>query len=357
MAAFKSCLDAGKVVLFSPPDITIGESVITVRRIIRVLLQNGFKDIILDLSPCNYVDSSGIGELVSIFTACNKEGGSFSLNRPNQRLTDLLAIVRLLTVFNVFRIDYSNYTLIDISSDDLTALKKAVSMSGMDTLNLLLTLSGGQIQILPSQQEGIYRLSLSDNLGGELIIAAPYVIANATRSYIRDEIEEFEAIVNSSLSTEHDIQKFLENHPKFLLGQEYQKLHPQVILEREEQGSLIPDFLVQPYNKEFCDVVDLKLPKSPLIVGKDNRKRFSSAIAEAAAQLRTYRDYFEDKERREAVKDKYGITAYRPRLAVIVGRATGIDDILYKQIKDDLQNLEIITYDDLIKRAKNFLLL
>jgi hypothetical protein len=181
-------------------------------------------------------------------------------------------------------------------------------------------------------------LSLSDSpSSGELIIAAPHVIANATRSYIRDEIEEFEGIINSPISSEHDIQRFLENHSKFLLGHEYQKLYSQVVLEREELGTLIPDFLLQPVNKEFCDIVDLKLPRAPLVVGKDNRKRFSAAIAEAAAQLRTYHDYFDDRGRRDAIKERYGVTAYRPKLAVVVGRAATVDAVLYEQIQSDAE--------------------
>ncbi|HKV36890.1 MAG TPA: Shedu anti-phage system protein SduA domain-containing protein [Pyrinomonadaceae bacterium] len=356
MATLKGCLDAGKVVLFLPPRVTIADEAVTFRIIQMSLVDNEFKDIIADFSNCVYLDSSGVGELISCFYYCQKHGGSFNLNRVSQQPKDALIVTKLLTIFNVYEVDYSNYIQIDISSDDLSALK-AASSAGIDTLNLILTLSNGRIQILPGQQDGIFKLALSDNPNSELIIAAPYVIANVTRSYIRDEIEEFEELINSSRSTEHDIQKFLENHPKFLLGHEYQKLHPQVILEREEQGKLIPDFLVQPFNKEFCDIVDLKLPSAPLIVGKDNRKRFSSSIAEAAAQLRTYRDYFDDGRRREAVKRRYGITAYRPRLAVILGRAVEMDAVLYKQIQGDLLNIEVITYDDLIQRAKNFLLL
>lgn len=357
MAILKGCLDAGKVVLFIPRRLTEDEGAPVLRDMVRALVGNGFKDIIADYSGCIYIDSVGMAELAASFTYCRKAGGSFILNKLTRKIEDLLAITKLLTIFKVYEVDYSTYRHIDISSDDLSALKKAVGLAGMDALNLILTLSNGRIQILPSQQEGIFRLALSDNPDSELIIAAPYVIANVTRSYIRDEIEEFETLINSQRSTEYDIQKFLENHPKFLLGHEYQKLYPQVVLEREDRGTLIPDFLVQPINKEFCDIVELKLPSAPLIVGNNNRKRFSSSIAEAAAQLRTYRDYFDDKQRREAVRQRYGITAYRPKLAVVVGRATEADPILYKQIQGDLQNIEVITYDDLIKKAKNFLLL
>ena len=54
------------------------------------------------------------------------------------------------------------------------------------------------------------------------------------------------------------------------------------------------------------------------------------------------------------VQQRYSIQAYRPRLAVIIGRAPNCDDILYKQIEDGVRDIEVITYDDLIKRAKRF---
>ena len=72
-----------------------------------------------------------------------------------------------------------------------------------------------------------------------------------------------------------------------------------------------------------------------------------------AAQLRTYRDYFDDHTRREEVKQKYGFTAFRPKMSVIVGRTAGIDPVLYKQIRDGVADLEVVTYDDLLTKAKN----
>lgn len=104
-------------------------------------------------------------------------------------------------------------------------------------------------------------------------------------------------------------------------------------------------------------MLDLKLPSTQIVVGRRNRERFSAAIAEASAQLRQYRDYFEDPHRRDFVLKQYGITAYRPHLAVVVGRKVEIEDeILYKQIQDGTSSVEVITYEDLLTRAKKFLL-
>lgn len=352
----KAWLDAGKVVVFYSKRLVIGEAA-NFRDLVRTLVIGGFKDIILDLSGCSYIDSAGIGELVSAFTYCRRDGGSLALNNLPRKIHDLLRITQLITIFNCLSVEYPEHLRMDISIGDLSALEKAVSLSKMDALTFLLTLQQGNIQVLPGAQQGIYKLPISGSQQSEIIIASPYVIANATRSYLRQEIEEFEHLINSPRTNERDIQKFLEAHPKFLLGQKYQTIHSQVVLDRETQGSLIPDFLLQPFGKQFCDIVDLKLPGAPVIVGGQNRTRFSSAIAEAAAQLRTYRDYFDDASHRNAVLKKHGVSAYRPKLAVFVGRSSSLDEMAYRQVGDGLTDVEVVTYDDLIDRAKNFLLL
>lgn len=82
--------------------ITIGEGSIALRSTIRRLVGEGKKKILLNLAGVGYVDSSGIGELVSSFTAVNKESGQLKLLNLTQKIQDLLAITKLLTVFDTF---------------------------------------------------------------------------------------------------------------------------------------------------------------------------------------------------------------------------------------------------------------
>jgi anti-sigma B factor antagonist len=82
--------------------VTIGEGSVALRTTIRRLLGEGKKKILLNLGRVGYVDSSGIGELVSSFTAVNKEEGSLKLLNLTQKIQDLLAITKLLTVFDVY---------------------------------------------------------------------------------------------------------------------------------------------------------------------------------------------------------------------------------------------------------------
>ena len=82
--------------------VTIGEGSVALRSAIRGLLEKGRKKILLNLAGVGYIDSSGIGELVASFTAINKEGGQLKLLNLTQKLQDLLAITKLLTVFDVY---------------------------------------------------------------------------------------------------------------------------------------------------------------------------------------------------------------------------------------------------------------
>jgi anti-sigma B factor antagonist len=82
--------------------VTIGEGSVALRNAIRRLLGEGKNKILLNLGGVGYIDSSGIGELVSSFTAVNKEGGTLKLLNLTQKIQDLLAITKLLTVFDVY---------------------------------------------------------------------------------------------------------------------------------------------------------------------------------------------------------------------------------------------------------------
>lgn len=82
--------------------VTIGEGSVALRTAIRRLLEEGKKKILLNLAGVGYIDSSGIGELVSSYTAIGKEGGQLKLLKLTQKLRDLLAITKLLTVFDVY---------------------------------------------------------------------------------------------------------------------------------------------------------------------------------------------------------------------------------------------------------------
>lgn len=82
--------------------ITLGEGTMAVRNTVRDILKGNGKKIILNLADVNYIDSSGIGELVSTYTTVTNSGGQLKLLNLTKKIQELLAITKLLTVFQVF---------------------------------------------------------------------------------------------------------------------------------------------------------------------------------------------------------------------------------------------------------------
>ena len=81
--------------------ITLGEGSVVLRDTIRDLIGKGQKKILLNLGDVTYIDSSGIGELVSAFTAVRREGGELKLLKLTKKVHDLLQITKLYTVFDI----------------------------------------------------------------------------------------------------------------------------------------------------------------------------------------------------------------------------------------------------------------
>jgi len=81
--------------------ITLGEGSVTLKDTVHDLLSKGLKRILLNLGAVNYIDSSGIGTLVSALTAAKKQGGELRLLNVTKRVHDLLQITKLHTLFDV----------------------------------------------------------------------------------------------------------------------------------------------------------------------------------------------------------------------------------------------------------------
>jgi anti-sigma B factor antagonist len=81
--------------------ITLGEGSSALRDLLREMVSKGNKHILLNLGEVSYIDSSGIGELVSGFTTVTNSGGQLKLLNLNKRVKDLLQITKLYTVFDV----------------------------------------------------------------------------------------------------------------------------------------------------------------------------------------------------------------------------------------------------------------
>jgi len=81
--------------------ITLGEGSVILRDTVREVVGQGNKKILLNLGDVTYIDSSGIGELVSAFTSVRNQGGELKLLNLTKKVHDLLQITKLYTVFDI----------------------------------------------------------------------------------------------------------------------------------------------------------------------------------------------------------------------------------------------------------------
>ena len=81
--------------------ITLGEGSKLLRDLVRQNLESGHKKIVLNLAGINYIDSTGLGELVSAYRLVKSEDGELKLMNLNKKVSDLLQITRLYAVFDI----------------------------------------------------------------------------------------------------------------------------------------------------------------------------------------------------------------------------------------------------------------
>src|SRR6202158_1712267 len=93
---------AGVTVVDIGGRITLGEGSALLRKTIRELLEDQRTLILLNLADVDYIDSSGIGELVSAYTTVKGRGGDLKLLHLTKKVHDLLQLTKLYTVFEVY---------------------------------------------------------------------------------------------------------------------------------------------------------------------------------------------------------------------------------------------------------------
>ena len=102
-ALYMTLREAGPVTIVDVSGrISLGEGSAMLRKTIRDLLDAGHVKILLNLGDVNYIDSSGIGELVSGFTAVRSRDGELKLLNLTKKVHDLLQLTKLFTVFDVY---------------------------------------------------------------------------------------------------------------------------------------------------------------------------------------------------------------------------------------------------------------
>lgn len=95
-------LVGGITILDLKGKMTLGEGDEALKERINTLIQNGKTSLLLNLGEVPYIDSAGLGEIVRTYTTISRQGGKLKLLNLTKRIEDLLAITKLLTVFDTF---------------------------------------------------------------------------------------------------------------------------------------------------------------------------------------------------------------------------------------------------------------
>ena len=90
------------IVLDLKGKVTLGEGDELLKDKVNSLVNQGHRKIVLNLADVPYIDSAGLGEIVRTYTTVSRQGGSLKLLNLTKRITDLLSITKLLTVFETF---------------------------------------------------------------------------------------------------------------------------------------------------------------------------------------------------------------------------------------------------------------
>jgi anti-sigma B factor antagonist len=92
----------GVVIVDVTGKITLGDGTELLKDKVNSLVNQGHKDLVLNLAGVSYMDSAGLGVVMAAYTTAKRQGGSVKLLSLTKRITDLLAITKLSTIFETF---------------------------------------------------------------------------------------------------------------------------------------------------------------------------------------------------------------------------------------------------------------
>lgn len=212
-------------------------------------------------------------------------------------------------------------------------------------------LSGDSVTVVPYHSHSLHQVP---DARDELVVVRP---ARRHARYIaafRADLARLEMLLGQKHVKERQIEELLLANPLFLRGLNYERVYAQVVLPRPGGNPMRPDIIAEPIDSDWADIIEIKLPSEPVLVGRPNRARLAAGITSVVRQLREYAAYFDERRVAERVEAKYGFKCHRPRLTAIVGRdPTGYSQEETKRAMSSFPDVEIVTYDRLLRVARS----
>ncbi len=298
------------------------------------------------------------GHIVGAYTTTVNRGGMLKLLAPDAssftaRFREFMRITQLETVFEIFGNEADAIRSFGIEPIDL-----------QNHYSIVLTVDAA----------GRIGAQVVEKFAGEvsettIVRPALHGIMFPDHAFFPSgELDDFAKLINQNPpAKEAAFQEFLESHPRwlYLLGEQYEHAIPQVALPPLElrsalafadgtpdRAAMVPDFLVKRVGLDLWDVLDIKTADARVVVGGQSRRRFSSAVAEAVAQLREYSRRLRSPQIREYLFERYRMTVSEPMAMIVIGRDFSFRNHVEKDRFREQDGVKVYTYDDLYRLAK-----
>jgi hypothetical protein len=215
----------------------------------------------------------------------------------------------------------------------------------------------GQVSVAPITEHGQFlanRTGSSNDSSDEGLAAAAGSVLKDSTQIATPELFDLELLINSPNTREQDLQEFFSKNPHLLFSSDerYCDIRPHVCLYDGKGERLVPDFLAKVQDSDIWNVVELKLPSHPVVVGTGDKKRLAAAAARGVAELLRYRDFFSVRSNRDRVKKRFGIAPYEPTLALVIGRGRTTEHYEWRSMRPGHPTVKIVSYDDLFEQAR-----
>lgn len=212
----------------------------------------------------------------------------------------------------------------------------------------------GEIFVTPYHGSALHHVET----GGEAVLVRPARVNRRYWATFHQSLLRLQALLNKPRLKEREIENLLISNPLLLGSLGYADLYHQVVLPRTGAADLRPDIIAEPVGAEWAEILELKLPSEPILVGRPDRAQLAAGLAQAVAQLREYSAYFDDRKAAETIEARIGLRCYKPKLTVIIGRdPRQFTPEQRRRALTAYPDLRVVTYDELIRAVQRRLLM
>ena len=233
-------------------------------------------------------------------------------------------------------------------------------LSDLHEIGIGITCRGGRFELYRCfatrrpPYESKYFSAADESQAQETVRAQRRLLLIGDRAWTAElAIAELEAMLNDPHKSERDFHLFFRAHPEFLYQGRYQEHWSEPELVGKQNGVLRPDFVLRPASSADVPgswkIIELKRPTAPLVAGRAAHGDTSHHLSRAVAQLRDYKDYFDDPRNATRIRARFGSDVRLPKLALIIGRLPSRMQERHMRARSRTPDIEFITYDEMIE--------